>query len=76
MVNHNFPIQLTSLIGREHETATLCQFVRRPDVRLLTITGPGGVGKTSLGWQVARELGPDFADGVFFISLAPITTLK
>jgi len=67
------PAPLTPLLGREQETATLRQLLRRPKVRLVTITGPGGVGKTSLALQVAHELQDAFTDGVFFISLAAIT---
>lgn len=67
------PVSLTSLIGREQEIETLCQLLRRPDVRLVTITGPGGVGKTSLALQVAHDLQDAFTDGVFFISLAAIS---
>jgi len=66
------PTLLSSLLGREQETATLRQLLKRADVRLVTITGPGGVGKTSLALQVVHELEDDFLDGVFFISLAPI----
>jgi len=68
-----FPASLTSLLGRERETVTLGQFLTRSDVRLVTITGPGGVGKTSLALQVAHELQDAFTDGVFFISLAANT---
>ncbi|MEJ2599203.1 MAG: LuxR C-terminal-related transcriptional regulator [Anaerolineales bacterium] len=67
------PASLTSLLGRERETATLHKLLRQPEVRLVTITGPGGVGKTSLALQVARELHDAFHDGVFFVSLAAIT---
>jgi predicted ATPase/DNA-binding CsgD family transcriptional regulator len=67
------PTSLTSLLGRERETATLHGLLRQPEVRLVTITGPGGVGKTSLALQVAHELQDAFTDGVFFISLAAIT---
>jgi predicted ATPase/DNA-binding CsgD family transcriptional regulator len=68
-----FPASLTSLLGREQETATLHKLLCQPEVRLVTITGPGGVGKTSLALQVARELRDAFHDGVFFVSLAAIT---
>ncbi|HEU0296593.1 MAG TPA: LuxR C-terminal-related transcriptional regulator [Anaerolineales bacterium] len=67
------PASLTSLLGREKETASLCQLLCSPEVRLVTITGPGGVGKTSLALQVAHDLQDAFTDGVFFISLAAIT---
>ena len=70
---HSLPIPLTPLIGRERETATLRQLLCHPDVRLATLTGPGGVGKTSLALQVACELHEAFADGAHFISLAAIT---
>ena len=64
------PASLTSLLGRERETATVRQLLARVNVRLVTITGPGGVGKTSLALQVAHELQDAFTDGVFFVSLA------
>jgi predicted ATPase/DNA-binding NarL/FixJ family response regulator len=67
------PALLSSLLGREQETATLRQLLKRADVRLVTITGPGGVGKTSVALQVGHEFTNAFKDGVFFISLAPIS---
>src|SRR5438874_7084495 len=69
---NNLPIQPTPLIGREKEVASLGQLLRRIDVRLVTLTGPGGTGKTRLALQVASELRDVFVDGVFFVSLAPI----
>ncbi len=70
---HNLPLQPTPFIGREREAATVVGFLRREEVRLLTLTGPGGVGKTRLGLQVAAELSDDFTDGVFFVNLTPIS---
>ena len=70
---NNLPIEPTTFIGREKEVATLCDLARRPEVRLLTLTGPGGVGKTRLSLQVAAELSELFADGVFLVPLAPVS---
>src|SRR6266699_4176324 len=70
---HKLPAQLTPLIGREQEVATVCTLLRHPEVRLVTLTGPGGVGKTRLGLEVAAELLDDFANGVCFVPLAPLT---
>ena len=69
---HNLPVQFTTLIGREQEIGAVCTLLRRPDVRLLTLTGAGGIGKTRLATQVASELLADFPDGVYFVPLAPI----
>jgi predicted ATPase/class 3 adenylate cyclase len=69
---HNLPIQPTPLIGREQEVTIVGQLIQREDVRLVTLTGPGGVGKTRLGLQVTAELADRFADGVFFVNLAPV----
>ena len=66
------PLQHTPLIGREKEVSEVCQRLSRPEVRLLTLTGAGGTGKTRLGLQVAAELTEEFEDGVFFVSLAAV----
>ncbi len=71
--SHNLPAQPTPLIGREQEVAAVCTLLHRPEVRLVTLTGTGGVGKTRLGLQVAADLLDDFADGVYFVPLAPIS---
>jgi predicted ATPase/class 3 adenylate cyclase len=68
---HNLPVQLTSFIGREKELSALHTLVLTQ--RLITLTGPGGSGKTRLALQVAAESIEQFQDGVFFIALAPIT---
>ena len=63
---------LTPLIGRAREVAAVCAALEETAVRVLTLTGPGGIGKTRLALQVAAELEPAFADGVVFVDLAPI----
>jgi predicted ATPase/class 3 adenylate cyclase len=69
---NNLPLQPTPLIGREREVEEVCRRLRSPVVRSLTLTGPGGTGKTRVGLQVASELTNEYEDGVFFVALAPI----
>ncbi len=70
---HTLPAQLTPLIGREQEVAAACTLLRRPEVRLVTLTGTRGVGKTRLALQVSTELLNDSADSVCFVPLASIS---
>src|SRR2546425_500508 len=67
------PALLTPLIGRNQEVAAVCAQLSRPDVRLLTLLGTGGIGKTRLSLEVAGMMQTHFADGVYFVNLAPIS---
>jgi predicted ATPase/DNA-binding CsgD family transcriptional regulator len=66
------PVPLTSFIGRDREIVTVTGLVQRPDIRLITLTGPGGIGKTRLALQVVDQVSERFADGIAFVSLAPV----
>jgi len=69
---NNLPVQRTAFIGREHEAAGLRQLLSRVDVQLVTLTGPGGIGKTRLALQVAGEIADQFPGGVWFVALSAI----
>src|SRR5574338_472172 len=69
-VPNNLPTQLTSFLGREREIAEARELLR--DARLLTLTGPGGTGKTRLSLQLAADATEGFADGVYFVPLGTI----
>ena len=68
----SLPAQLTPLVGRERDVEAASRLLEDDEVRLLTLTGPGGVGKTRLAIQVAAELAEGFEDGVCFVSLTPV----
>jgi class 3 adenylate cyclase len=70
---NNLPLQPTPFVGREREVEEVCERLRQEEIRLLTLTGPGGTGKTRLALQAAADLLEDFEGGVFFVPLAAIT---
>jgi NB-ARC domain len=70
---NNLPMQPTPLVGREKEVEDVRVRLLAPEVCLLTLTGPGGTGKTRLALQAAADLLEEFEDGVFFVSLAALT---
>ena len=69
---NNLPVPRTAIIGREHEAAALRQLLSRTDVRLVTLTGPGGIGKTRLALQVASEIAGEFPGGICFVPLSAV----
>jgi predicted ATPase/DNA-binding SARP family transcriptional activator len=74
-VPHNLPVPLTPLIGRETELNELAILLADPDLRLLTIVGSGGMGKTRLALAAAQAQTDNFSDGVYFVSLAPLESV-
>ncbi len=67
------PVSQNTLVGRDRELAELVEMLKRPNVRLATIVGPGGIGKTRLALSVAEDSSAEFPDGVYFVNLAAIT---
>jgi predicted ATPase/class 3 adenylate cyclase len=68
----NLPVQQTPFVGRRRDIEKVTELLRRPEVRAVTLTGPGGAGKTRLALQTAAELLEEFPNGVFFVTLAAI----
>jgi len=69
---HNLPVARNAFVGRERELRAVAQRLRQPEVRLLTLTGPGGTGKTRLALHAAAEVLDAFPNGVWLVDLAPI----
>ena len=68
----NLPVPATPFLGRERELAEVVELLTRNDLRLLTLTGPGGTGKTRLALQAAAEASESFPDGIYWVPLAPL----
>ena len=69
-IQHNLPAQMTTFVGRQHEEREIRHLLA--NVRLLTLTGPGGIGKTRLALQLGSDVLSDFPDGVYFVPLATV----
>ncbi|WP_406048268.1 ATP-binding protein [Kribbella sp. NBC_00889] len=70
----SLPVPANPLLGREPDLARLTGLIRQPEIRLVTLTGPGGAGKTRLAMSVAAELTNQFPGGVYFVPLAAVTS--
>ncbi len=68
----NLPVPATAFLGRERELHDVVELIRREDAHLVTLTGPGGTGKSRLSIQAAAEVADAFPDGVFWVALAPL----
>ncbi len=75
-IAQHLPARATPFLGRDRELRELATLLGDPDLRLLTIIGPGGIGKTRLALQAARTIQPVFPDGVYFVPLAPISAAE
>ncbi len=69
----NLPAHLTSFVGRDTEVTEVCRLLRQPRIRLVTLLGAGGIGKSRLSLQVGAALQDEYEDGTFFVALAPLS---
>ena len=74
MTRHNLPVQLTTFVGRETELLEISEQLTSPECRLLTLVGPGGIGKTRLALAAAEAQRGNFADGIYFVPLQPLSS--
>jgi predicted ATPase/transcriptional regulator with XRE-family HTH domain len=72
LIPTNLPAYFTTFVGREHEVRAIGEMLQQDGIRLVTVTGPGGVGKTRLAFRIAAETRERFPDGVFAVALAPV----
>src|SRR5215475_9125972 len=72
MLVHDLPVQLTTFVGRTDELAEIMGLLDNPDCRLLTLVGPGGMGKTRLALELATTL--SYPNGVYFVALQPLNS--
>ncbi len=75
-LRNNFPTLPTPLIGRQQDLDELCRILRNPSSRILTLVGPGGIGKTRLAIEMASQCQNDFQDGAYFVPLAPVQSAR
>lgn len=76
MIESGLPRQYTSFVGRQHDLENIIHQLNQPSCRMLTLVGPGGVGKTRLVIETAVQLSDLFIDGIYFIALAPLTSVE
>ncbi len=75
-LGHTLPVQSTSFVGREADLATITSYLAKPDCRLLTLVGPGGIGKTRLAIAAAEKLHQHYLEGAVYVSLLSITAVE
>ena len=72
----NLPEQVTSFVGRQVEIVEISLLLDNPACRIVTLVGPGGIGKTRIALEIAAHKASDFANGVYFVSLQPLKAVE